>query len=43
LQISEYVGQDGHRAKYTGPTKWLEIWSSAFLARSQQLEAERQQ
>ncbi len=43
LQISEYVSQDGHRAKYSGPVKWLEIWSSAFLARSQQLEAERQQ
>ena len=43
LEIGEYISQDGHRAKYAGPSKWLEIWSSAFVARSQQLEAARQQ
>lgn len=43
LQITEYTSRDGHRAKYTGPVKWLEIWSSALVARSEELEAERQQ
>lgn len=42
LRMSEYVSQDGHHAKYSAPAKWLEIWSSALVARSQQIEAERQ-